>query len=160
MKALRDLLSFDGLTREAAVELSVAELKARVRECARLFAAWPNARPACLDLTLLEYVNATRGIPLDHLRGLIETVISAGGEFIPPAGAILERAARDLASARSFTYNGHISTDQLRLEYGASVERELRSLQRGVEPVCIEAVQRALAIEPGERPGLSDGRSA
>lgn len=65
----------------------------RIATCARLFDAWPNARPWNRDRTLIEYANATRGVPLGDLDRCIQLAIDAGGDFMPPAGEVLRRAA-------------------------------------------------------------------
>lgn len=137
------------------------EIKARVRSCARLFAAWPNARPASLDLTLLEYVNATRGVPVDVLPELVGAVIAAGGEFIPPAGAILERVARHYAATREYGYNPHVSGDEQRARTEEHEAKVLKSLQRGVEPVHVEEIAAALQaprIAGAKRPEIDAGK--
>lgn len=69
------------------------EALARVAICARILDAWPNARPMNRDRTLVEYVNATRGVPLASLPACIQHAIDAGGDFMPPAGEVLRRAA-------------------------------------------------------------------
>ena len=69
------------------------EVAARIGICARILDAWPNARPLNRDRTLLEYVNATRGVAVEKLPACIQLAIDAGGEFMPPAGEVLRRAA-------------------------------------------------------------------
>jgi hypothetical protein len=71
------------------------ELPDRLAACARILDAWPNARPLNRDRTLVEYVNATRGVPLERLGRVIQLAIDAGGDFMPPAGEILRRAATE-----------------------------------------------------------------
>lgn len=69
------------------------EIPARLAECARILDAWPNARPLNRDRTLVEYLNATRGVPLARLGACIQFAIDAGGEWMPAAGEVLRRAA-------------------------------------------------------------------
>ena len=147
---ISDHLSLPGQANERNPRLiEEEELKARVRTCGRLLAAWPNARPASVDLTLLEYVNATRGVTLRELSDLISSCIQAGGEFIPPAGEIIGRVVK-LTTARAFTYNAHISGEQRALESQERQRIEARAASRGVELVLLEEVQR-LAIGSGTR---------
>jgi hypothetical protein len=68
-------------------------LAQRLTICARILDAWPNSRPTNRDRTLLEYVNATRGVPLDRLPKCIQLAIDAGGEWMPAAGEVLRRSA-------------------------------------------------------------------
>lgn len=120
------------------------EVKARVRQCARLFAAWPNARPASVDATLLEYVNATRGVPIDSLPALIDLVRDAGGEFLPPAGAVLERAAKFLATSKRREYNPALSIEQRIADDVHDNLRALKAATRETAPLLLEDVERAL----------------
>ena len=69
------------------------EIVQRVALCARILDAWPNARPLNRDRTLLEYVNATRGVPMKRLPRCVQLAIDAGGEWLPAAGEVLRRAA-------------------------------------------------------------------
>ncbi|HEU4428119.1 MAG TPA: hypothetical protein VFT98_05165, partial [Myxococcota bacterium] len=68
------------------------EIPQRITICARILDAWPNARPTNRDRTLLEYVNATRGITVDRLPACVQLAIDAGGDFMPPAGELIRRA--------------------------------------------------------------------
>lgn len=69
------------------------EIPQRITICARLLDAWPNARPTNRDRTLLEYVNATRGVPIAGLARCIQLAIDAGGDWMPAAGDVIRRAA-------------------------------------------------------------------
>jgi hypothetical protein len=73
--------------------MAADEVARRVMICARILDAWPNARPTNRDRTLLEYVNATRGVAVEKLPRCIQLAIDAGGDFMPPAGEIIRRAA-------------------------------------------------------------------
>ena len=76
-----------------SVEIEARELAHRITVCARLLDAWPNARPLNRDRTLIEYVNATRGVPAGRLERCIQLAIDAGGDWLPPAGEVIKRAA-------------------------------------------------------------------
>lgn len=161
MEHISRALSSLGRTKDDARVMGADEIKARVRSCARLFAAWPNARPASLDLTLLEYVNATRGVPVEVLPEIIGSVIAAGGEFLPPAGAVLERVARHYAATKGYAYNPHVSGDEQRQRTEEREAKALKALQRGVEPVHVEEIAAALQaprIEGAPRPGIEAPR--
>lgn len=136
--------------------MSEAEVKARVRQCARLFAAWPNARPASVDATLLEYVNATRGVPIESLPALIDLVRDAGGEFLPPAGAVLERAARFLATTKERDYNPALSIEQRISDDMHDNVRALRAATRATAPLMLDDIERAL-IGPGHAARIGAG---
>lgn len=73
----------------------------RLSTCGRLLDAWPNARPPNRDRTLIEYLNATRGVPLERLGRCVQLCIEAGGDFIPPAGEVLRRAAAQAVGGRA-----------------------------------------------------------
>lgn len=73
--------------------MAEAEIATRIALCARIFDAWPNARPMNRDRTLIEYVNATRGVPIERLGKCVQLAIDAGGNWMPAAGEILQRAA-------------------------------------------------------------------
>lgn len=134
------------------------EIAQRVRHLARLFAAWPGARVTSVDLTLLEYVNATRGVPLDVLPTLVQAVIDAGGEFLPPAGTLLERAARLYAERVSSGYHPALSPEERRRDALHDGIRTLRSAHCTVEPVAIEAVARALVTAGSGHLAAESGR--
>lgn len=128
------------------------EVKARVRQCARLFAAWPNAKPGNVDATLLEYVNATRGVPIESLGAVIDSTRDAGGEFLPPAGAVLERAVRFVAASKDYAYNpAGLSLEERIRDEAHDLGRALRQATRATAPLLLEDVSRAL---------LGDGRDA
>ena len=131
-------------------------MKARVRQCARLFAAWPNAKPLSVDATLLEYVNATRGVPIDMLPGLIELVRDAGGEFLPPAGAVLERAAKFLAANKERSYSPSLSIEQRIADDVHDFTQALKAAQRDVPPLLIEDIERA-RLAAGELRSIEAG---
>jgi hypothetical protein len=73
--------------------MEAGEVAERLSVCARLLDAWPNSRPMNRDRTLIEYVNATRGVRLEHLGRCIQLAIDSGGEWLPAAGEIVHRAA-------------------------------------------------------------------
>lgn len=136
------------------------EVKARGRQCSRLLSAWPNARPMSVDLTLIEYVNATRGVPLPMLSGMIDAVIQAAGEFMPPAGAIMERVVRSKITARGMAYNANVSGEQRAKEAQERLLAEARKDAAAVEPVLLEELQQAVGIAAGGgRPMLAAGRT-
>lgn len=145
MQRVGDLCSLNGLgLSEPARVMDVDEIKARIRACWRLLAAWPTARVLDPDLTLLEYVNATRGVATELLPRLIDDVIAAGGEFLPPAGTLIERVARYRVARSAPAYNAHVSGEQRAAE---AVKRALRLARRdleAVEPIAVDAVARAL----------------
>jgi hypothetical protein len=120
------------------------EIKLRVRECARLFAAWPNARPLSLDSTLMEFVNATRGVAIERLEGFVSEVIEAGGEFLPPAGAIVQRVANARATALATGYNAHVSIEERTRKIREQEQRAMREASERVEPLRVSAVETAL----------------
>jgi hypothetical protein len=62
----------------------------------RLWSAYPSAG-RCTESMLIEYVNATRGLELEHLGRCVDAAIARGGEFIPSAGDVVTRAAEYLA---------------------------------------------------------------
>lgn len=73
--------------------MAADEVGQRLVICARLLDAWPNSRPTNRDRTLVEYVNATRGVRLDRLPRCVQFAIDAGGEWLPAAGEVVRRAA-------------------------------------------------------------------
>lgn len=160
MKRIGDLLSLPSDLAPEWRVIDAEELRARIRHCARLFAAWPNARPASIDATLLEYLNATRGVSLAELPALITSVIAAGGEFIPPAGALFERVVKAGITALDQGYNAHISGEQRAIEQQQRVLHHERSAARSVEPILLEEVSRVLALAGGDRAAvLESGRT-
>ena len=76
-----------------AEPMDPGEIVDRITTCARILDAWPNARPLNRDRTLVEYVNATRGMPLESLGRCVQLAIDAGGAWMPPAGEIVRQAA-------------------------------------------------------------------
>lgn len=132
--------------------INAAEVRRRVRVLLRLFAAWPNARPANEDATLLEYLNATRGVSLEQLPRLVQAVIDAGGEFVPPASTLLERAAKHLSRMKQRTYNPVASIEEREEWERHDLLQSFRATQREVAPV-LPADLRASA-----RIGLGDER--
>lgn len=156
MQHITEVLSSLGRT-PSAESMPEAEVKARVRQCARLFAAWPNARPASVDSTLLEYVNATRGVPIESLPALIDVVRDAGGEFLPPAGAVLERAVKFLATSKERGYNPALSIEQRIADDMHDMGRALKAATREIPPLMIEDVERALLGPGGDTPSLGPG---
>jgi len=96
LRPLRSELAstFDALEALICEEpMPASEIAERIAICARILDAWPNARPMNRDRTLLEYVNALRGVPLERLERCVQLAIDAGGDFMPPAGEVLKRAA-------------------------------------------------------------------
>lgn len=158
MQRIGDLLSSLLHTPESFTVIEADELKARLRQCGRLLSAWPNARPANVDLTLLEYVNATRGVPVSQLGGLIEAAIQAGGEFMPPAGALMERVIKAKVTPRSYAYNAHITGEQSARETQERLLAEARRDARTIEPVMLEDVRRAVGIEAGSASRIGPGK--
>ena len=126
------------------------EIAQRLADCARVLDAWPNARPMNRDRTLLEYVNATRGVALDKLPHCIQLAIDAGGDFMPPAGEILRRAAVQAAGVPLLS-----SDPDQRYWHELKVSRlvaERRDAADAVLPVIPEEIM-------GNRPlALGDGR--
>lgn len=155
MRHIGEVLSSLGRTADTE-SMSEAEIKARVRQCARLIAQWPQARIGSVDATLYEYVNATRGVPLRHLHAIIDAARDAGGEFLPPAGTILERAARFLAQSRPRTYNPAMPPEQAIADETWELTRELRTAQREAAPLLLEDVSRAL-LGSGDGPRIGPG---
>lgn len=158
MQRIGDLLSSLLHTPESFTVIEADELKARLRQCGRLLSAWPNARPASVDLTLLEYVNATRGVPVLQLAGLIDAAIQAGGEFIPPAGALMERVIKAKVTARSYAYNAHITGEQSARETQERLLEEARRDARTIELVMIGDVRRAVGLEAGAATRIGPGK--
>ena len=74
------------------------EILQRISVIGRIFAAWPNARPS--NETILQYVNATRGIPLTDMDRFANCAIQWESDFVPPAGQIVFRAAMVAARER------------------------------------------------------------
>lgn len=95
-----ELGRFNDFARWAVEPMAEGEIVDRIAVCARILDAWPNARPTNRDRTLLEYVNATRGVPLERLGQCVQLAIDAGGDFMPPAGDVLRRAAVQAAGGR------------------------------------------------------------
>ena len=128
------------------------EVVHRVAACARILDAWPNARPMNRDRTLVEYVNATRGVPLGQLAGVIQAAIDAGGDFMPPAGEVLRRAV-------SHTIGGKpVGTDRdAHFWYEKRLAEGLQELRYATAGVAMLDPDRA--IEANSRPLLGSGRT-
>ena len=106
------------------------EIVERIATCARILDAWPNARPLNRDRTLLEYVNATRGVPIGRLGRCVQLAIDAGGDFMPPAGDVLKRAAVEALGGAP------VGTDRDELYWHAKrVAETIRAYMRRAEAV-------------------------
>lgn len=129
--------------------MSERELAMRARQCARILHAWPAARVNNMDHTLLEYVNATRAVPLEALRPMVDALISAGGEWLPPAGEVVKRAALALSQARPRSYSPASSITERENQEAALVAAEVRRATRSAPPL--------LALPTGAQRRLGDG---
>lgn len=127
--------------------ISGIELAKRAQVLGRLFSAWPGCRPANTDATMCEYLEATRGVNFEtgELSRLVSLVIADGGEFAPPAGAILQRGAKLLASRMKRTYSASTSiTDRIEIDV-EKILRQIEAKTAAVESIDLDDVRYALS---------------
>ena len=110
---------------------------------------------------MCEYLEVTRGIQVEsgELARLVSLVIEDGGEFAPPAGAILRRAAKLLANRKPRGYSPSVSKSD---RIDADVEKIMRQIEaktERVETIDLDDVRYALSgnASGGEVPQLGGG---
>lgn len=150
---------FSGISQPQKRAIPGPELAERCKILSRLFSAWPNSRPASVDATLCEYLEATRGISYEsgELERLVNLVIADASEFLPPAGAILRRAAELVAARQKRSYSPSASVAD-RIE--ADTEKLLRRIEaktEAVETIDLDDVRYVLAGHPGGQGPLKLG---
>ena len=75
---------------------------------------------------------------------------------MPPAGAVLERAAKFLATNKERSYSPSLSIEQRIADDIYDFTQTLKAAQRDVPPLLIEDVERA-RVGPGSSIALESG---
>ena len=96
---------------------------------------------------MCEYLEATRGISQQsgELERLVNLVIADASEFIPPAGAILRRAAALIAARKPRSYSPSVSIAD-RIDADAeTLMRRIEAKTEAVESIDLDDVRYVIA---------------
>jgi hypothetical protein len=99
------------------------------------------------DATMYEYIDATRGLNVEsgELERLVQLVIEGGCEFLPPAGALLVRAATLAAQRKAREYSPSTTVaDRIAMDVEA-IRARLVAKSEFVEPVDLDDLRYAIS---------------